>query len=539
MASSTPSPDRFVLVICPGCNEPLYPRREHAGKKVRCPACGYHVPVPREPQDPVKPPPAAKTKPQKVDEYGIHGDDYVPQAVEYIRVACPTCGTLIYAEPELEGRQTQCPDCHTQVRVRRSRKHEAAPRRPEDIGQYQVLEDGSQTRISEDDYFLLVCPQCNARLHPSRKLVGKRVRCPDCKEPVLVPAAPPRKEKKPAAVIDAYGLETETSQRLGPEHYFAYTCPHCSARLKSLRERAGEKLDCPDCGERITVPQAPELRVKKALAKPIEHEVSSEVVSSQPMREPVQPDAIEHRIRLAARPRWTFFTNVFNVPWRGEALSRWALTSLGLFAAGTMAVAGLLVSGVAGGGMNLMAGFSLAFFGMVVLWLSLWTFSYAACCMLAIIQDTSAGGDEVVAWPEADWREWIWGLLHVGFQVAVSLAVGYGLSRLASIWLADVGLIWLAGTFLVFPVLLLSSLETDSAFMPLSAPIFTSLVTRTWCWLVVFALSAVLLAATCGLVWSLAHVSLFLVPLAGGPVVAALLFIYARLLGRLAWRITT
>ena len=259
MESSEASQDRFLLVICPGCKEPLYPPREQGGTKIACPCCGKQVLVP-------KPKPSEEPHPQAAPkEYGIHDPDYVARPVEYIKLACPTCRTLLYAEPERVGEKITCPDCYTKVKVRRGEQH--TPRKPEaeKIGGYQVLEDGAKSKVG-DDHFLFVCPTCNARLHPSRKLVGKRVRCPDCKEVLVVPAAPDRKETRRPAAVEAYGLEQEGSEskRLGPEHYFSHSCPRCSARLRALRTSAGEKIDCPDCGVRIRVPAAPELRVQKS-----------------------------------------------------------------------------------------------------------------------------------------------------------------------------------------------------------------------------------------------------------------------------------
>src|SRR5687767_12965704 len=48
MEAGDAAQDRFLLAICPQCHEPLYPRRELAGKTAPCPACGATVPVPHE-----------------------------------------------------------------------------------------------------------------------------------------------------------------------------------------------------------------------------------------------------------------------------------------------------------------------------------------------------------------------------------------------------------------------------------------------------------------------------------------------------------
>src|SRR5687768_12342051 len=141
MESSEASQDRFLLVICPGCKEPLYPPREQAGTKIACPSCGQQVPVPK-PQLSEEPHPQAAPK-----EYGIHDSDYVARPVEYIKLACPTCRTLLYAEPEREGQKITRPDCYTKVKVRRSQQHTSRKPEPAKIGGYQVLEDGAKSKV--------------------------------------------------------------------------------------------------------------------------------------------------------------------------------------------------------------------------------------------------------------------------------------------------------------------------------------------------------------------------------------------------------
>src|SRR5688572_8220657 len=96
MDSREASQDRFLLAICPQCHEPLYPSREQEGQDIPCPECGSPVPVPKAPH----PQPPAESASR---EYGIHDSEYVPKAVEYIKLSCPTCNTLLYAEPERVG----------------------------------------------------------------------------------------------------------------------------------------------------------------------------------------------------------------------------------------------------------------------------------------------------------------------------------------------------------------------------------------------------------------------------------------------------
>jgi hypothetical protein len=83
----------------------------------------------------------------------------------------------------------------------------------------------------------------------------------------------------------------------------------------------------------------------------------------------------------------------------------------------------------------------------------------------------------------------------------------------------------------------LSALESGSAFMPYSRLIWRSLVNLCWAWLLFYGLTigvGLALGKALELAYSRAP---WLALLAAGPALATLVLIYARLLGRLAWRI--
>ncbi len=74
------------------------------------------------------------------------------------------------------------------------REIETAYEEPEE----QPVEEGprNEYRLAESDEpvvaratVLAVCGTCGARLFPRVELVGRKVRCPDCFQPVLVPRA--------------------------------------------------------------------------------------------------------------------------------------------------------------------------------------------------------------------------------------------------------------------------------------------------------------------------------------------------------------
>ena len=98
-------------------------------------------------------------------------------------------------------------------------------------------------------------------------------------------------------------------------------------------------------------------------------------------------------------------------------------------------------------------------------------------------------------------------------------------------------LVLAAVELLLFPILLLAALEADSIFWPISRPIFESLVRVWYGWGVFYVLSGLLLAG-CGLLTvQVFKYSELMTPLIAGPILAAAIFIYGRLLGRLTWLI--
>ena len=75
---------------------------------------------------------------------------------------------------------------------------------------------------------------CGKKLQVKDELAGKKVRCPDCKQPLTIPAAKPAPAKPPAAAspssfgggMDDLFEEEGFTQRQGA------TCPNCTREMK-------------------------------------------------------------------------------------------------------------------------------------------------------------------------------------------------------------------------------------------------------------------------------------------------------------------
>jgi hypothetical protein len=228
-------------------------------------------------------------------------------------------------------------------------------------------------------------------------------------------------------------------------------------------------------------------------------------------------------------PRWTFLSGVFGYPWRGVNLARWTAMSFGLSLAVTLGVKAIEALGLLEGnltGVSLLGLFiAIAAIGMTILAMS---FSITSC--VAALQDTADGHDLPQDNTFPEWDQWLFTLLSWTMVGAAAAAVGFPLSL-------KIGPIAFAISFLLlFPILLLSAMEADSFIMPFSPPVLRSLAYYAHGWLMFYLVSTGLIAlAAYGFDHAYRESPLATLVLSG-PVLAALLLIYARLVGRLAWK---
>jgi hypothetical protein len=94
-------------------------------------------------------------------------------------------------------------------------------------------------------------------------------------------------------------------------------------------------------------------------------------------------------------------------------------------------------------------------------------------------------------------------------------------------------------TFLLFPIFVLSCLENDSPFVPVAMPVLRSFKTVWWAWWLFYLYTSVLLVgwAFITLLFLASHqfFSVYLSVFIYGPLLAVVMMIYTRLLGRLIW----
>jgi hypothetical protein len=320
-------------------------------------------------------------------------------------------------------------------------------------------------------------------------------------------------------------------------------CKVCGTRVTPKAKNAGRRLKCPDCDSPIQLPtmeQYLDTRRQQALSEPR----PPEPVEPYAMREKVERvEATVSVFRELARikqeeaptpPQFTFFSNVFEFPWRTpDALGRWGLLAAGITLSGLFLVLNLTLIATYG----FVALLGVIFFVLFQIVVTVWTAACAASLLMSILQDTAAGMDRVESWPDGGWRDWMSDLMLVGYLFFVSGFVSLGPARLLQPIIGFQSPIVLAVHAALFPITLLAGFDAESIWLPWSRTVFRSLriIPRDWLLFYVLTLAVVgvgdgfLLACSIGSPWLFGFML--------GPVLASQIFIGARLLGRLAWRI--
>ncbi len=230
------------------------------------------------------------------------------------------------------------------------------------------------------------------------------------------------------------------------------------------------------------------------------------------------------------------FPGVFSFPWYRSVWPYWlllwvlALPPIVLFAAaiGDLVPLGLLLP--------------LALIQAVLWYLG------ASAVFLTILRDTAAGNDEIYDWPSAHWLDWIADAFYLLESLVVCAVADLGLAWLLSADLPGKAFLMLGCPAVLFPLTLLTMLENESPLLPVSLPVWRTLITRPGAWALFYLESLVLLVAT-GVVATVTEIAgeprgVVGFPFDGGfwwaisigpLVLVAVLLIYFRLLGRLAW----
>jgi DNA-directed RNA polymerase subunit RPC12/RpoP len=533
---STP-PQATIRFNCPRCGAGLKAPPEQAGSRHHCPACGAAMVVPG------------------ADRPGVAAEWVKPV---YVSVVCDVCGTRMYATEDQLGREVTCPDCFAKAVVRRpAARPEVKKTQPHvviDEDEYRLCPGVDQPPPGSrayERYFPVICPVCSTRMLATLDQVGQKLVCPDCTIATIVPPPPdlPQPWRPPVVVVgeNEYRIHEGIDQPPPGATFIPVVCSLCGTRMYAAEDQAGREIVCPDCQTRNVVPALAqrvqydpmagadegEYRLGRAIEAP-EIRVGVDYRSERNDREGTATDRVRwHRPDLSLpAPRWTFFSGVFTFPCYAGSLACWIVLSLGLIVVLPLGGAAIALSFV-----ETRASWigSMLISGLAFTCFMLWVVA-ASAYLLAILRDTANGHDAVENWPDAMFLDWLGDSYFVFSSLAISMLPGVALARgLQALDVASWPAVPLS-MLLLFPVLLVSMLETNSPLRPFSLPVLGSLLTCWWAWGMFYAETTLLMAATIVLVAALTGCFGPWGALAALPAAVGSLMIYFRLLGRVTWR---
>jgi DNA-directed RNA polymerase subunit RPC12/RpoP len=106
----------------------------------------------------------------------------------------------------------------------------------------------------------LSCPTCGHSCRVPERMLGQHWKCPACSTLFQCGSVSPRSlvTRPVTAAGPAPVQETPTARtvQVQPDQCIHYRCPRCTRPLESPSHMAGQKLNCPDCGQRLQVPQS-------------------------------------------------------------------------------------------------------------------------------------------------------------------------------------------------------------------------------------------------------------------------------------------
>lgn len=564
-----PEADAFLHFGCPQCTARLRAPKRRAGTRGRCPWCQYVFIVPQE-----------SHFPGRAETYALHGPDWRPPDESdwprYIAVRCALCGTRMVASEEEAGQWIECPDCGTTTQVPTEGPPRTltptAPSRPAEI--YPIYEGPGQPPqnhpVVYGRYLPVFCRQCSTRMLATPDQVGQSLVCPDCGAATVVP--PPKEadpKDLPARPAEIYALRhtsTGTPQdEKSPEDWYAFQCPTCGTRLHATAAEKGQTIICPDCATPVVVPPLPprppaavrrkepaDIYEVRPVIEPPPTDIPGYGAANAPQPPPLSSRAETERSAGQASPSAASGKKSYTSPQQpspspgaasqgldeplGFLLSPgvrtlWLFLSVGLalFFACVGEARALIPSN--DGRVMFLGLVMLTFAGLVAVVI----FVVGSAYLLTLLQETAAGCDQIEDWPDNFLDYLLQGVvIVVAGAVAVGLSVG--LDRLATDAGAPRGIALAAGTFVLFPLLLLCILETGLPFVPFSVPILRSVVAAWPAWLGFYLRAGVLVGLAVGASVCALVLAGFWAVLPAAAVLGAAVILYFRLLGRLASR---
>lgn len=464
--------------------------------------------------------------------------------------ACPRCQTPITVAPEHAGTKVECPSCRKAIKVPGQAptatstddlEWDAPPRPPDgvphtganaaaDAPRIESPSPSSPAALPDDDLavapvpsaplarpadrweFGFECPICRTRLYASSDEVGKKKKCPDCYTQATVPPPPPRRPLQRA--VEHHDGELRLSEPVEVPKY------------RPLIDDEGTRaVAAALASERPAPTGSPEPAGPAAPPRPRRSEGEEELEKAQKQLEARERETPE----LPPRP---FFDRLFDFLRDPQAVFRGVLVAIGLAIGVSCARSGVAMMN--GGALEQVVSLGLFMFAFVA---GAFTLGLGGACAVVIVQETAHGKDVLQGWPGVNFTEWLSDSLYTASAVFLAGLPGVLVATLLSCGGVPVtfGLVILAACLYGFvPLLLLSMLEAATPLTAYSKPIWESLLKQTALWKQFYRRSAIGAGAVLIVGLGLRMNSVLVTGLFSAALVA-LVFVYFRLVGRLAW----
>jgi DNA-directed RNA polymerase subunit M/transcription elongation factor TFIIS len=515
---------KFISMRCRVCHTNIAVSKEQVGKILVCPECETKVRVPEsalkkfkqseenwnrisQTQDKQQFP---ITQQPDRDTYAISGDDSAKSEGKNIRVYCKLCGTMMYASEPQIGTEITCPDCETKNLV-------VAPRKSAIAAQFQtpplppVFEGGKSFGIAGKDSPLavtgllvpVVCSLCGTRMYAGESEIGGFKICPDCGTQNEIKSVPKKERIQPQiAQGDGYGVDKIDKNEKRP----------------AIRTLTDYRYVEGSVDEELYNPEKAKSKLKSTKTSdplPSEKTNSTTSTASPPTKSIARNRArrIDDDVQSPQLPRFPLFARIF-VTFTCAML--WWRVLIGLFS------------------MIFLVGF---------IWL--------ADTFYTVFLFTFVGKDLPDKEDWNDFRPVEYGLIFFWliFLVFVSSLPGFVAVYLIDLPPVQTPMNMIAVSIIsaffaqvsivvFFPILFLSTIESNSPFLFFSKTIYGSLITCFEYWFLFYIWSFLLFAMFIFFpIWSKHYL---LLSDAFGSILTIifwtiLLILYARLLGRLGW----
>jgi DNA-directed RNA polymerase subunit RPC12/RpoP len=164
----------------------------------------------------------------------------------------------------------------------------------------------------------VTCPGCGKRCRVPESAFGQQVKCPMCSTLFQCGSVPPPSETRPLPTENPPPVQVSPQVRDAESQAdptIRYSCPRCRKSLESPAHAAGQKINCPDCGRRLQIPQTPTptasvpVRIIASTPPPAPPPVKEELIPTVIKAPPPEPPPVrrEHCLECGAnitdRPR--------------------------------------------------------------------------------------------------------------------------------------------------------------------------------------------------------------------------------------------